>query len=530
MQADPKSATACLHLGVIAYRRQDYHLAERMLQQSVDADPANAAGFSNLSVVLKYQGKLEQALNCIKQALLLRPDNPDLLLNQSAILIDLDKLNEAVACCQKILQAKPDSVDALGNLAAAYRKLKDPVSAIRCYQQAVALDPKLITGYNELISIYDELKIFDAVSANCLKALALEPANPKYFFNLGLATREQGDLQASARFLQHACSLMPESYNIRFALGTTLLALGDLKSGWNNFEARWYKEAEPVLKVLAPFPPWQGESLEDKVIFVWGEQGLGDQIMFASMYEDLVSKAKLCVFACADKLMPLFQRSFPKALIVNGVNDSSLEKIHIDVQSAAGSLAQWLRADIQSFPRKDVYLIPNQERVSFWGKKLRALGPELKVGISWRSGVLSGDRGFYGTSIEQWGPIFKVPGVTFINLQYDECAAELARAKQLFSTEIRQFPEVDLLNDLDETAALTQALDLVISAWNTSAILAAATGVPTWIMHAGFNWQKFGTPENCWYAGMRSFEKNWDQDWSVLIEEIAGQLLSKASC
>jgi len=117
-----------------------------------------------------------------------------------------------------------------------------------------------------------------------------------------------------------------------------------------------------------------------------------------------------------------------------------------------------------------------------------------------------------------------VPGVRFVNLQYDDCAAELSQIQTLFGITVLAFPEVDLFDDLDETAALTAALDLVIAIPTTSAILAAALGTPSWMLLSGYTWQSFGTEENRWYSTARSFQREWDQPWEAMMPIIAQQL------
>ena len=84
-------------------------------------------------------------------------------------------------------------------------------------------------------------------------------------------------------------------------------------------------------------------------------------------------------------------------------------------------------------------------------------GPGLRVGICWRSTNVQRDRALYCTRLTQWGEVFKVPGVRFINLQYDECEAELKEAEQAFGVNIERHAEVDMYDDLDETAALMRA-------------------------------------------------------------------------
>ena len=187
--------------------------------------------------------------------------------------------------------------------------------------------------------------------------------------------------------------------------------------------------------------------------------------------------------------MPLFARSFPGARVVGKAspphpstpaslnvlaNDRALDGL--DYQSPAGGLARWLRPASRELPAAPR---PPRRRAGARRRTGRAgwprWGPGLKVGFSWRSNNLQGDRALHFAELERWAPIFRVPGVHFVCLQYDECRAELARAAELAGTPLHAFPEVDLFNDLDEAAALTQALDLVISAPTAVSLLCRGT-------------------------------------------------------
>ena len=99
------------------------------------------------------------------------------------------------------------------------------------------------------------------------------------------------------------------------------------------------------------------------------------------------------------------------------------------------------------------------------------------MGVSWRSTDLAGDRAPQCTKLVQWGAILRVAGVHFVNVQYDECEAELSEAEAAHGVKIQRYPEVDMFNDLDETAALMRGLDLVITAPTSVSILSAALGV-----------------------------------------------------
>jgi hypothetical protein len=258
---------------------------------------------------------------------------------------------------------------------------------------------------------------------------------------------------------------------------------------------------------------------------VWGEQGIGDEIVYAGLIAEVTAAAARCVVECAPKLVPLFACSFPGAVVIPRTDPPhDLTRDGFDYQTPAGSLGRWLRPTLASFPRRRAYLAAPAERVAYWTQRLSALGAGPKIGFSWRSSNLKGERALACTVLQQWGAVFSVPGMHFVSLQYDECSAELAQARERFGIPLHAFPEVDLFNDLLEAAALTKAVDLVITAPTAVGLLSAALGVPTWQMTFGPDWQEFGTGRNPWFPAMTSFTRAWNQDWEEIIGDIAERL------
>jgi tetratricopeptide (TPR) repeat protein len=527
LQKYPDSAEAIHYLGVVAFQQKQFERADALFKLSIERDPSVAKYYCNYGLLLLEQGRYEQVIDSQNKAIQLLPGYAEPYLNLSTAWFKLRRYAESALAARRAIELRAVDAKAHDNLGTAQRFLYDYPASIASHERAIELDPAYLAAYTSLAATYLEMKNLNAVSIYCQRAIALDANDMLAHMYLGLAYREQGMLEQARNAILHATNLDPNNDLARWNLGLNMLAMGELVQGWQNYEARWLLEdVLPVRMQHFPYPWWQGQAMPDKTILIWWEQGIGDQIMFASMLNDAIPYFKKCVIACPKKLVNLYNRSFPAAQIVcydDAQQMASITKV-IDVQSAIGSLARWLRSSAGSFPRKNSYLHPDPDRVTYWKNRLSDLGPGLKIGICWRSGNTAGARQLYCSRIDQWAPILLLPGIHFVNLQYDECSAELAQARQMFGVTVHAFPEVDLFNDLDEAAALTAALDLVIAIPTTSAILAAALGVPSWMLTCGFNWQKFGTDENCWYGSARQFQRRWDQTWEAFLGDIAHEL------
>ena len=254
---------------------------------------------------------------------------------------------------------------------------------------------------------------------------------------------------------------------------------------------------------------------------------MGDELLFASLIPDMARLTGGCVFECERRLVGLFSRSFPGVEVIprSIPPHSRTQGTDITVQSPAGSLMRWLRPGLASFPQHSGYLKADEARVAHWKKQLAALGAGIKVGLCWTSGDRSAAASKHCMDLEQWGPILGAEGVVLVNLQYTDCREELAQAEQRFGVKIHRWDGLDLKNDLDEVAALTTALDLVITVETAVSMMAGALGKPVWMMalrNAG--WKEFGSGRMPWFPDTKLFYREWDETWNGVIGAVSYEL------
>jgi hypothetical protein len=160
---------------------------------------------------------------------------------------------------------------------------------------------------------------------------------------------------------------------------------------------------------------------------------------------------------------------------------------------------------------------------------LSALGPGPKTGLVWKSLKVETARARFYSPFDAWAPVLNTPGAMLVNLQYGDCAAEIAAARDQLGVEIFEPPGVDLKDDLDEVAALSCALDLVIGPANATSNIAAACGVETWLISTPGAWPKLGTRRYPWYPSMRVFDPPGYNRWEPVMAEVAEALAERAA-
>jgi hypothetical protein len=202
-------------------------------------------------------------------------------------------------------------------------------------------------------------------------------------------------------------------------------------------------------------------------------------------------------------------------------------RMGVDFHIAAGSLPLHLRPNEASFPRALRLLVPDADAVACWQDRFAALGPGLKIGISWKAGDKPKERMLRSTRLDQWRPLLEMPGCHFINLQHGDRAAEIDAIAREAGITIHHWRDADNRNDIDGLAARMAALDLVISVGNANVHLAGAVGVPAWSLlpaHGGWRWLA-GRSDTLWYPSVRLFRQSAADDWEELFLRVRQELM-----
>ena len=542
-------------LATVLDAAERYDDAEQACRHALGLSPDNAKINLNLGALLHKQENINAALSYYRRALALKPDYAEALNTLGCGLRELHDAPASIIVHARALVLKPDYAEGYNNLAASLKEAKRESEALENYEKAAIFKPAYAEAYNNLGALLESTKGLDAASSAYSKALALKPDYDIAYSNLGNAYMNAGFLakalgsykkslalkpdladahnnqgnalkltggyQAAILAYHRALWCKPDFDDVRFNLAMALLASGNLSEGWAGYEHRY----GIVVKRGFHYPVWKGESLAGKAILVWGEQGVGDELLFANIYADVIAQSRRCVIECAPKLATFLARNFPEAEVVATSDPPHPATLGaFDYQSACGSLPRYLRPTLESFPERRGYLSAIPERVSIWRERLARLGQGLKIGISWRSSNMTGQRALSHTRLIDWDSIFAARGVHFVKLQYDDCATELAEVKERHGISIHEFPEVNLRDDIDEAAALISGLDLVICTSSFTGVLAPALGTPTWLLIYGPVLESLGTEYAPWFPGLRPFFKTWEHAWDGMLDLVAREL------
>ena len=474
-------------------------------------------------------GRIEDASDQLLVALAHAPDNCDARLLYARCCRKAGDIEEAKEVLRGLLDDDPAMAEAHFEQGLVAQTERNVDAALDAYSRTVLYDPGRAAAWTNLGVIHLNQRGDIATAKECLeRAISIEPASVEANVNLALVMQYADSPGQAVSHLEHLLQAHPDDANVHWHLALALLMQRDYANGWKHHEWR-DRILGGVHSRRFPYAAWRGQPLAGNRILVYGEQGLGDEIMFASCLPGVVSTAEQCIVECHERLAPLMARSFPEAVVYGANRDgdrSWLAKVeHIDYQSAIGSLPLYLRSSVNSFPQSGGYLKADPRRVEVWRQRLDAMGAGAKVGISWRGGSVDTQTRLRSMTIEHLGPVLRGAGVHWYSLQYGATPQELRDLRETHGVSIHDHP--DIPGNLDETAALMCALDLIVTVDNTNVHLAGALGCPARVLVSALPDWRYGRSGNSidWYPGVTLFRQKqvgvWEDVWRDALSGIS---------
>lgn len=513
------------NLGNLLTAQGDLEAAQHHYREALRLCPTYAEAHHNLGLVLKQLGQRDAAVQHFDLALRHKPTYAQAHYHLGNIRCEQEAWDAAVSHYQQALHYKADYAEAYVNLGRVWQEQGQLDQAATQYRLALQHRPTYAEAHYNLGNVCHAQGALEAAAQHYARALALAPQAVEVQYNLANVLRQQGQLEAALYHFTQLLQRQPGYARGQWGRALVWLGLGRLTPGWAAYEWRWPALQWP--RRSFPQPRWQGSSLAGQTLLVHAEQGIGDELLFASCLPDIVAQAVHVVLECDQRLLPLMCRSFPTMTVRPRYQDERHWLPHTraaDVQIPAGSLPGRLRPTLGHFPWRSAYLVADPGRRAMWTERLAYLGPALKVGIAWRSLAKRHSAPYY-TRLDQWQPLLTQPGVHWINLQYDEVAQELSTVLQHWGVSIHCWEDLDVFHDLDGVAALMMALDLVIAPDTTVAQLAASLGVPVWrLMVYEASEMDLGTGVSPWSPTLRNYRQPQSGNWAAVLQQAATDL------
>jgi Flp pilus assembly protein TadD len=388
---------------------------------------------------------------------------------------------------------------ALGNGAASRGALDDAIDAL---ERAAALAPDDAAAWYNLGRA--RLLAGDAANADAAfdRALALEPRHVPAMAGRAAAANWTSRWTDGERWGRAALAVAPNDADAATNLGVALLAQGRWDEGWTHYEARWRIAASAGARRDWPGRRWHGEDAAGATIVVHAEQGLGDTLQFVRFVPALRERGMRVVLAVQPELVRLL----------------ATQRFAYDVVSMHGPLpdAGW-HAPLLSLPR----YVPMPSGAPYLARPTAPPRADARprIGLAWAGSATHANDRNRSVPFVALRPLLDVGGVSWQSLQHGRRAADAG------ADAIRPLPAV---RDLADTAAVIAGLDIVVTVDTSVAHLAAAMGVPTWILlpSDGLDWRWAFAPagRTPWYDAVRLVRQPVGSTWADVIRGLADAL------
>lgn len=457
-----------LMVGDSAWEAKDFAPAGRAYRLVLSLDSTNTQALNRSGRVELMRGNLDAAINVFSEAFM-------------------------------ATQPTIDPVNCV-NLALAYARKRDYAQALYFCAQALLADSIFLPAYVQQAAIYDETCDYDGATKVIDRAIELHPGNP----------------------------------DLIFARGVQALRRGDFETGWRDYEAR--PDRRQFLQKLDEWPEWDGSALagthvwvsgsvycakcgklgvnsgepcprNGKTILVLGEQGIGDQIMWARYLPLLAELGGQVVLYTRPELARLFAASFAFARILTSDRELNAADVQPDCWVAMGSLSLHLPGR----PARPYLLnCASGDHGSYMAGG--RTGP-LRVGLVWAGNAKHRYDALRSLTFDQLGPILDIPGVEFHSFQHGAAAAQ---------NDGRVVDVASYCHDMADHAARMLTMDLIVTVDTAALHLAGALGVPALGLlykPEDWRWQRKGD-ETDWYPSVRLIRQREPGGWATVIDAV----------
>ncbi len=522
----PESAPAHSALASALLKKGERAKARLELEKSLSLDPRRAQDLESLATIMLKNGETDAARSLLSKSLALGLKCPNACALMASAELDAGNLDAAASLF--VLAAKWSERAFLAIESAAISLMgKGAFESARLVLVPIAKEfPQKAELLCNLAICQMQTGRFDECFKTFSAVAALAPGDPVYLINCGTALYKTGRLEESAALLGEAVAADPSNFHADLALSLSLLKAGRLKDGWPHWESRL---RQPDLAKLSrnKLPLWTPSAPLSARVLVRCEQGFGDSIFFARFLPLLRARCSHLAFVCRKELLPLFE-GFPAIDQLIALDGDEEAERGCSFRLPLASLPRYFVESLDDIPNltQPLFKAP-ASRLAPWrdfvASKVPAEGV-LKVGLCWsgsQANILGRMRSIPDAALL---PLLRLPGAAFFSLQADEMEDGLAKLAR--SSGLGFIATSAMVKDFADTAALIDALDLVVSIDTAVAHLAGAMLKPTQVaLCYESDWRWFaGRCDSPWYPSMALHRQAKWGDWSGAMESIAGSL------
>ncbi|MDA9164947.1 tetratricopeptide repeat protein [Alphaproteobacteria bacterium] len=532
----------------------DYEKAIYFQKIAIQKSPLEGAFYLNISITLQNKGELDDALKYLNIAKILSLKdmsidyemaklqtkmknfaNADLIYNS---LTKEKNINKEViySYCDNLIKFKKEKeaikfIETYGKshqtdfkqkliLGLAYFQQKDVNKAIFYFLESLDIKKDNEDAFSLLGDCYEFLGDLNRAKKNYEEALRINPNHKISLNSLASLYFFNNDIEKAKKLYNIAIEKVQNNTDAKYYLSQCELSQNNFVNGWLNFRNRWFAKGFNSLKLRTNLEKFY-LGTDKKNLLVWGEQGIGDQILFLRFLKNLEPYVDNLFVKIDKRLHEIIKQFYPKALFFNGSSNSLKDMINSQIPICdLGSLFIKNTSDLKNNSKK--YIKSDPLRTNELKEYLKS-NNQLICGLSWISKNEN-----IGTSksisLDMLKPILSLGNIKFIDLQYNDTKVERDQFLQNNNINIIKINEIDSFNDIDGITSLIDVCDFIITVSNTNAHIAGALGKETLLLLPKgkgrlWYWSSIKN-KSIWYPSIEIIEQNFPGEWQSVIDNL----------
>jgi len=563
----PENQKIKFNLGIMEQDQGLINKAKTTYKNLIDKyDNLNAK--INLYLLYLKENNYSNALNIIELILKTNPGLNDVLLDKAYILLKSKDIKNCFKICDSILKKNYNNLSAINLIGLCFLEEKNYKQAEIKLLEGIKHKNDYIPLLNSLGRLYFEIWNLQKSENFYLKALQYNPTSYQTLNNLAGFYLETNNSKKSLIFYKKALDILPNEATILNNISKTYLSLNNIekaeeyclsalkirsedsfkkilsiiyfrkqnfKRAWRYFDGRLglneFIEKNESYKLISKKLLRNKKIDPNKKLLIVREQGVGDEILYGTIYQDLLKNYEHLFIETDKRLISLFVNSFGKQyknrFVELGLFSKNISKLNsFDQILYAGSLGYYFRNNIESFPKNN-YLKISDEDIKQCNTQLKVCKRKYKIGFSWKS-FKNQYANQKSLSLSDLDCIINLNNVDSINLQYGDVIQEITEYNKYSRSKILELKEIDLFNEFIKIGAVLKNIDLFITVSNSTAHLAGALGVKTLLIkpfkQATFHYWNQPTNKTPWYNTIELLEQDQIKDVNFFKDKVLSKL------
>ncbi|MDD5229004.1 MAG: tetratricopeptide repeat protein [Methylococcales bacterium] len=503
------------------YNQRQHVEAETSARDFIQRFPKHGFGWKVLGAVLQSVGKIDESLEAKQTSADLSPNDAEAWSNLGNAYQEQNRLDEAEKCLTQAIKISPNLAVAHNNLGITLEKLKRLNDAEIHYQKALLQRPDYAEAHYNYAITLQKLKRFTDAETHYRQAILIDPNHAKAHSNFAIVLKNNSQFIESEQHFLTALQLDPQFIDAHYNFALLLMLLGRLKEGWAQYQWFYHPQNTNPSKPNHPnltAKQWNGEPLQGKTILIHSEQGFGDLIQFVRYAEHLKAHGATVWVLVTTPLVELFKTvPWVDRVLDNGEQHQTV----YDFWVFPLALPFWFQTTLETVPLNVPYLSADETKVTWWREWLTQHIPaeNKRVGLVWAGNPVHANDANRSIDFAELAAFENAKNVTFVSLQLGEKAQK----------ELENCPEgvtildaAPFIHDFTDTAALLNALDLLITVDSAPAHLSGALNLPVWTLVTNIpDWRwLLERNDSIWYKSMRLFRQPEIGDWASVLTDV----------